>query len=114
VGSGAFTALPIQPVGKISLPRVFTAALLPGARIDYYGEVLDKRGAVLQHLGAPSLPFTAQVELPPQKSVAKKWWFWTATIGAVAAAAVGLGVGLSLGLEPPRPQVPLYNGLHFR
>ena len=112
-GSGAFSTLPPQPVGRVALPRAFTATLLPGARVDYYAEVVDEHNAVLQHLGAPSLPFTVEVEKPPPKSVAKKWWFWTAMGGVAAAIAVGVGVGVTLS-EPPRQTVTITTGQSLR
>jgi tetratricopeptide (TPR) repeat protein len=109
-GSGAFSPLPVQPLGRVSLPRSWSSTLLPGARVDYYGDVVDERGAILQHLGSPSLPFAVEVERPPAKPITRKWWFWTATVGVIAAAglAIGLGVGLS---EPPRPEIPIVTGL---
>ena len=93
-GAGAFSRLTGLPVGKVSLPKAFASTLMPGAKVQYYAEVRDKNGAILEHLGSGDLPFTIQVEQPLSKSIAKKWWFWTILGVAAAGAAVGLGVGL--------------------
>jgi tetratricopeptide (TPR) repeat protein len=102
-GSGAFSTMPTA-VGKVTLPRNFTGALLPGAKIEYYGDVVDRNGAVLEHLGTASLPFVVEVERPTQ-TVLRKWWFWTVTGGILAVAAVAAGVGYYLA-NPPPPDVP--------
>jgi len=113
VGAGAFSTLPLSPPGRIQLPRTFSGALLPGARVDYFANAVDRDGAILQHLGSPALPFSVEVEKPPARSVARKWWFWTAMAGVAAAAAVGIGVGVALS-EPPRRQVMIFTGLEQR
>jgi hypothetical protein len=77
----------------VPLPRSFSTGLQPGATIEYYADVVDADGAVLQHLGSVALPFSAQVERPAGASLVRRWWFWTATAAVVAAAATGIGLG---------------------
>jgi hypothetical protein len=99
-GSGAFSRLTGLPMGKVSLPRSFSSSVIPGAKVQYYAEVRDKNGAILEHMGSSELPFATQVEQPLSRSIAKKWWFWTVIGVAVAGAAVGLGVGLTQTKSP--------------
>jgi tetratricopeptide (TPR) repeat protein len=110
-GGGAFSTLPPKPVGRVSLPPLFATALHPGQRVEYYGEALDKNGALLEHLGTAALPFSVTVAQPRGPSVVKKWWFWTATVGVVAAAAVGIGLGVYYSQPPPPQKVPTNLGL---
>jgi tetratricopeptide (TPR) repeat protein len=113
-GAGAFSSLPLAPVGKLPLPRVFTSALLPGTRIEYYAHLVDRDGAILQHLGSPALPFSAQVERPPPPGVAKKGWFWGVMVGVAAVAATGVALGVVYSQPPPPMRVPLNLGLGVR
>ena len=110
-GGKAFSSLQPQPAGKISLPRVFTMGVLPGSKIEYYGVVLDKNHAVLQHLGSDALPFAVQVEQPRGPSVAKKWWFWTAMVAAAGVAAGAIAVGVTLSQPAPPINVPFHAGV---
>ena len=103
-GGGAFTNLPptvISGDAAVVLPRVFTGSLLPGSRVEYYGEVLDADGARLEHLGSEATAFRVEVKTAPV-SVTKRWWFWTATVGGVAVAT-GVALGLVFGLNRPLP-----------
>jgi hypothetical protein len=111
VGSKAFSTLPPQAPGKIALPRSFTMAVPPGARIEYYGEALDAHEAVLEHLGTEAAPFAIQVQEKPKPSIAKKWWFWTAMVGVAAVAATGVALGVTLSQPPPPTDVPIHTGL---
>jgi hypothetical protein len=109
-GAGAYSSLPqpqpiTQNAAHIGLPKTFTAALLPGSKIEYYASVVDSNGAILQHLGTASLPYVVAVE-KPTTNVAKKWWFWTATGGVVAVLAGGAGLTYYL-LNPPPVEVPI-------
>lgn len=104
-GAGAFSQLRGKP-GDMALPASFVSGLPEGGKVEYYLDVLDEDGAVLVHLGTAQLPFTVPLAAPPGKGVAKKWWFWTATVGGLAAAglAVGLGVHFS---QPPVTEAPI-------
>jgi tetratricopeptide (TPR) repeat protein len=102
-GSGAWSTLSVQP-GPVKLPPAFSSGLLPGAKIEYYGELVDPNGAVLQHLGTEALPFQVEVERPVQ-SVVKKWWFWTAAVAVVAVAAGAIGL-TAYYTNPPPIEIP--------
>jgi hypothetical protein len=107
-GQGAFSTLPLAAIAQdtaVVLPRVFSASLLPGSRVEYYGEVVDADGAVLEHLGTQAAPFRLETRAAPV-SIARRWWFWTAGAGTVAVVA-GLAVGLTLGLNHPPPSTPV-------
>ncbi len=110
-GAGAFSTLPLQPVGKVALPRAFTAALLPGTRIDYFANVVDGNGAILQHLGSVPLPFSVQVEQLRPPSVAKKGWFWGVMVGVAAVAATGIALGIVYSQPAPPTNVPINLGV---
>ncbi len=101
--AGAFSTMPTA-VGKVTLPRNFTGALLPGAKIEYYGDVIDRNGAILEHLGTPSLPFVVEVEKPPAPSIVRSWRFWTVAGSILVLAAVAAGVGYYVA-NPPPPQI---------
>ena len=110
-GAGAFSSLPQPaPLGQVQLPREFLLGLLPGARIEYYAELVDPNGATLEHLGTPLLPFVVPVEKPAQ-NVARKWWFWSALGGSAAAVAIAGGVAWYL-LNPPPQEIPFTAGLN--
>ena len=115
-GDGAFSALPAQSVGKVTLPMTFSSALSPGTRVDYYGLVVDARSSVIEHMGSPVLPFSTVVERPRGPSLAKRPWFW-AVLG-VSAAVVATGIGLAVHYtQPPNYDVPVQVGssaLRFR
>ena len=112
----AFKKLPIKeydvlftlsrcPTGKLRLPATFSSALQPGQKIEYYAEVVDEQGGVLEHLGTPALPFGVSVETLRGPSVARKWWFWTVTGVLVAGVAVGVGLGVHYSQAPPPQRV---------
>ena len=42
-------------------------------------------------------------EAPRKTPVYKKWWFWTAIVGAAAVVAVGVGLGVALSSAPSAP-----------
>jgi tetratricopeptide (TPR) repeat protein len=113
-GSGAFSTLKL-PVGKVKLPVTFSSALQPGQKVEYYAEVVDGLGNVLEHLGSPVLPFSVTVETPRGPGVAKKWWFWTVTGVLVAGAAVGIGLGVHYSQPAPPQQIHVgdFSLLHF-
>ncbi len=110
-GGKAFSSLQPQQAGKISLPRVFTMGVPPGSKIEYFGVVLDKNHAVLQHLGSEALPFAVQVEQLRGPSVAKKWWFWTAMVAVAGVAAGAIAVGVTLSQPAPPIGVPFHAGV---
>ena len=109
IGAGAYARLPRTAAGKLALPSAFTAALPPAAHVEYYAEVVDDHGAILEHLGSAQVPFAVEVqpkEAPHRRPLTSKWWFWTATIGVVAVAATGIGLGIYY--SQPQPQrVPI-------
>jgi hypothetical protein len=86
--------------------------LRPGQKVEYFAEVIDAHGAILQHLGTADLPFAVVVETPRGPSVAKKWWFWTITGVVVAGAAVGAGLGYYYSQPAPPLAVPIHTGIH--
>jgi tetratricopeptide (TPR) repeat protein len=110
-GGGAYSALPVATSNKVVLPRAFVASLQTGMKIEYYAEAVDTNGAILEHLGTPALPFTAQVGKPAGVSVGRRWWFWTATVAVIAAAAVGGGLGYFYTQPAPPTKVPINVGL---
>jgi tetratricopeptide (TPR) repeat protein len=104
-GAGAYSSLPqVAPLGPVALPREFLLALLPGGRIEYYAELVDRNGAVLEHLGTALVPFVVPVE-KPTKDLAKKWWFWSA-LGGGAAVVTGGAVLTWYLLNPPPQEIP--------
>jgi tetratricopeptide (TPR) repeat protein len=113
-GSGAFSSLPLQPVGKVALPRVFTGALLPGVHIEYFANVVDANGAILQHLGSVALPYAVQVEMPRPPGIAKKGWFWGVMAGVAAVAATGIALGVYYSQPAPATRVPVNLGVTVR
>ena len=109
-GGKAFSMFTAQP-GRVALPRPFTLAIPPGARVEYYAEGLDAHEAVLEHVGTDTAPFAIQVQEKTKPSVAKKWWFWTAMVGVAAAAATGVALGVTLTQPPPPTNVPIHISL---
>jgi hypothetical protein len=109
-GSRAYSTLPPQPLGRIALPRDFSVAVPPGARVEYYGVALGANDSILEHLGTDGAPFGVGVE-PRRTNVAKKWWFWTALLGAAGAVAGGVALGVTLTQPAPPTDVPLITGL---
>jgi|GEM_PF-4249169 len=112
-GTGAYARLPRTPlsvgpgkVTKISLPRDFCTSLPPGARIDYYIDVVDDKSAILDHLGTAALPFNLDVGAR-KKPIYKQWQLWTGLGIGLAVAAAGVGVGVALGQPPPSTSVPV-------
>jgi hypothetical protein len=111
-GTGAFSVLPTTRVGRINLPLMFSSALRPGQKVEYFADVVDEHGAFLQHLGTADLPFAVVVETPRGPGVAKKWWFWTLTGVVVAGAAVGIGLGVHYSQPAPPLSVPIHTAIH--
>jgi len=105
-GSGAFSTVPRAEAGPIALPREFTQGLSSGATVEYYADVVDEAGAMLEHLGSASLPFSLRVG-SARGPVTKKWWFWVATAGAVAVAATAIGLGVGLSQPQPAKEIPI-------
>jgi hypothetical protein len=62
--------------------------------------------SILEHLGTAALPFSVDVAGARKPSVARRWWFWVATVGAVAAAGTAVGLGVHYGTPAPT-RIPL-------
>jgi hypothetical protein len=106
--------VPRSAPGAIDLPRDFTSGLNAGATVEYYADVVDESGAILEHLGTASAPFAVQVGAPKGPPITKKWWFWVATGGAVVVAATAIGLGVGLSQAPPPKQIPIeFSLLHW-
>jgi tetratricopeptide (TPR) repeat protein len=108
--AGAFSTLERDTVAAVNLPQSFTSTLLPGAQLQYYGELLGPNRSILEHLGTAALPFAIDVGQLPRPGVARRWWFWVATIGAVAVAGTAVGLGVRYGLPTPT-RIPLETNL---
>jgi tetratricopeptide (TPR) repeat protein len=112
-GGKAFSMFSAQP-GKVALPRPFTLAIPPGARVEYYAEALDAHDAVLEHVGTEAAPFAIQVQEKAKPSIAKKGWFWATMVGVAAVAATGIALGVTLSQPPPPVDVPIHTGLSVK
>jgi tetratricopeptide (TPR) repeat protein len=108
VGGGAYSSI-TSPLGRVSLPAMFANGLLAGAKVQYYANVEDGNGAILQHLGGASLPFSVEVERAAPPSLARRWWLWTVVVAVAGAAAAGIALGVIYGQPQPK-QIPIVTG----
>jgi tetratricopeptide (TPR) repeat protein len=113
-GGGAFSKLPQQPVGRIALPVTFSSLLAPGTRVEYYAEVVDADGNLLQHVGTAALPYAVQVAVPPARSIARRGWFWGVMAGVAALAATGIALAVHYTEPPPPTRAQVTLGERFR
>ena len=110
-GQGAYARLGRAPIAvggltKVALPREFCTSLPPGARIEYFVDVVDDKSAILDHLGTAALPFSVDVGAR-KKPLYKQWQLWTGLGVGLVVVAAGVGVGAALGQPPPSTSVPV-------
>jgi tetratricopeptide (TPR) repeat protein len=99
-GTSAWAVEKTKP-GEVTFPPTFNAGLAPGTRIEYWVSAVDDDGAVLDTLGAQSLPFVLHVDEKPPIPVHKRWQFW---VGLGAGVVVAAGVAAAVGVTQAPPE----------